>query len=135
VKVGNFVETKQARVGRGSKLPHLSYVGDAEIGESSNIGAGTIFCNYDGVNKQRTLIGNNVFVGSNSSLQAPLTIGDGAYIAMASAITSDVPPDALAVGRARQENKLGYAKRRREQQARRAADAAGTGDAAGGDAP
>jgi bifunctional UDP-N-acetylglucosamine pyrophosphorylase/glucosamine-1-phosphate N-acetyltransferase len=103
VKVGNFVETKKADVGPGSKLPHLSYVGDATIGSDTNIGAGTIFCNYDGVNKNQTVIGSGVFVGSNSSLQAPLTIGDGAYVAMASAVTRDVPADALAVGRARQE--------------------------------
>jgi len=118
VKVGNFVETKKADVGPGSKLPHLSYIGDAKIGSASNIGAGTIFCNYDGVNKNQTTIGDGVFVGSNSSLQAPLTIGDGAYIGMASAITQDVPADALAVGRGRQENKPGYAKRLREKQAR-----------------
>jgi bifunctional UDP-N-acetylglucosamine pyrophosphorylase/glucosamine-1-phosphate N-acetyltransferase len=118
VKVGNFVETKKADVGPGSKLPHLSYVGDAAIGSDCNIGAGTIFCNYDGVNKSQTVLGNGVFIGSNSSLQAPLSIGDGAYIGMASAITQDVPADALAVGRARQENKPGYAKRLRERQAR-----------------
>ncbi|MEZ5338273.1 MAG: bifunctional UDP-N-acetylglucosamine diphosphorylase/glucosamine-1-phosphate N-acetyltransferase GlmU [bacterium] len=114
VKVGNFVETKNAVIGTGSKLPHLQYVGDAELGENVNIGAGTIFCNYDGVNKHRISIGNNVFVGSNSSLQAPLTIGEGAYVAMGSAVTKDVPQDALAVGRARQENKEGYAARLRE---------------------
>jgi bifunctional UDP-N-acetylglucosamine pyrophosphorylase/glucosamine-1-phosphate N-acetyltransferase len=121
VKVGNFVEIKNAVVGRGSKLPHLSYVGDAEIGQNVNIGAGTIFCNYDGVNKQVTRIGNDVFIGSNSSLQAPLEIGDGAYVGMASAITRDVPADALAIGRARQENKPGRARLLREQQARRKA--------------
>lgn len=116
VKVGNFVETKMADVGAGSKLPHLQYVGDATIGENCNIGAGTIFCNYDGVNKHHTVLGDGVFIGSNSSLQAPLNIGDGAYVAMASAITKDVPADALAVGRARQENKAGYAARLREKQ-------------------
>ena len=118
VRVGNFVETKKARVGRGSKLPHLQYVGDATIGENVNIGAGTIFCNYDGVSKHETVIGDNVFVGSNSSLQAPLTIGEGAFIAMGSSITKDVPPGALAVGRSRQENKDGYAERLREKQRR-----------------
>jgi bifunctional UDP-N-acetylglucosamine pyrophosphorylase/glucosamine-1-phosphate N-acetyltransferase len=116
VKVGNFVETKMADVGAGSKLPHLQYVGDATIGENCNIGAGTIFCNYDGINKNHTVLGDGVFIGSNSSLQAPLNIGDGAYAAMASAITKDVPADALAVGRARQENKPGYAARLRERQ-------------------
>ena len=114
VKVGNFVETKNASIGKGSKLPHLQYVGDAELAENVNIGAGTIFCNYDGVNKHRILIGSNVFIGSNSSLQAPLEIGEGAYVAMGSAITKDVPPNALAVGRARQENKEGYAVKLRE---------------------
>jgi bifunctional UDP-N-acetylglucosamine pyrophosphorylase / glucosamine-1-phosphate N-acetyltransferase len=109
VRVGNFVETKKAEVGQGSKLPHLSYVGDATLGRGVNIGAGTIFCNYDGVHKHHTNIGDGVFVGSNSSLQAPLHIGAGAYVAMASAITHDVPADALAVGRARQVNKDGYA--------------------------
>lgn len=114
VRIGNFVETKKARVGAGSKLPHLTYVGDATLGSGVNIGAGTIFCNYDGVSKHHTQLGDGVFVGSNSSLQAPLTIGDGAYVAMASAITHDVPADALAIGRAHQVNKPGYAKRKRE---------------------
>ena len=114
VKVGNFVETKNAEIGTGSKLPHLQYVGDADLGENVNIGAGTIFCNYDGINKHRIRIGNGVFVGSNSSLQAPVTIEEGAYVAMGSAITKDVPANALAVGRARQENKEGYAERLRE---------------------
>ncbi len=114
VKVGNFVETKNADIGAGSKLPHLQYVGDAELGERVNIGAGTIFCNYDGMNKHRIQVGNDVFIGSNSSLQAPLTIEDGAYVAMGSAITKNVPADALAVGRARQENKAGYARMLRE---------------------
>ncbi len=117
VRVGNFVETKKAHVGRGSKLPHLSYVGDATIGVGCNIGAGTIFCNYDGINKHHTTLGDGVFVGSNSSLQAPLSIGDGAFVAMASAVTRDVPSGALAVGRARQENKPGYVERLRRRQA------------------
>jgi bifunctional UDP-N-acetylglucosamine pyrophosphorylase / glucosamine-1-phosphate N-acetyltransferase len=114
VKVGNFVETKKADVGRGSKLPHLQYIGDATLGENVNIGAGTIFCNYDGFAKHHTTLGDNVFIGSNSSLSAPLTIGDGAYVAMASAITKDVPAGALAVARARQENKLDYVKQLKE---------------------
>ena len=132
VKVGNFVETKNAVIGQGSKLPHLQYVGDADLGENVNIGAGTIFCNYDGINKHRTSIGNNVFVGSNSSLQAPVNIGEGAYVAMASAITKDVPANALAVGRSRQENKEGYvaklrekAQRLKEQRAAEKQDGAG----------
>jgi bifunctional UDP-N-acetylglucosamine pyrophosphorylase/glucosamine-1-phosphate N-acetyltransferase len=123
VKVGNFVETKKADVGAGSKLPHLQYVGDATIGEGVNIGAGTIFCNYDGFNKHHITIGEGVFVGSNSSLQAPLTIGDGAFVAMGSAVTHDVPPGALAVGRSHQVNKEGYAHAIRERH--RALKAAG----------
>jgi bifunctional UDP-N-acetylglucosamine pyrophosphorylase/glucosamine-1-phosphate N-acetyltransferase len=125
VKVGNFVETKKADVGRGSKLPHLQYIGDATIGENVNIGAGAIFCNYDGFAKHHTVLGNDVFIGSNASLSAPLTIGDGAYVAMASAITRDVPPGALAVARARQENKLGYVEKLKRRQSRRLEQAKG----------
>lgn len=124
VKVGNFVETKKADVGRGSKLPHLQYIGDATLGENVNIGAGTIFCNYDGFTKHHTTLGDGVFIGSNSSLSAPLTIGDGAYVAMGSAITKDVPPGALAVGRARQENKLDYVRELKERMKRRMEQAA-----------
>ena len=109
VHLGNFVEVKKSRIGAGTKAGHLSYLGDAEIGEKTNIGAGTITCNYDGVNKDMTVIGDNVFIGSNASLVAPVTIGDGAYTASGSVITEDVPADALALGRARQENKPGYA--------------------------
>ncbi|WP_224702231.1 bifunctional UDP-N-acetylglucosamine diphosphorylase/glucosamine-1-phosphate N-acetyltransferase GlmU [Devosia aquimaris] len=109
VHLGNFVEVKKSRIGAGTKAGHLSYLGDAEIGEKTNIGAGTITCNYDGVNKDKTIIGDNVFIGSNASLVAPVTIGDGAYTASGSVITEDVPADALALGRARQENKPGYA--------------------------
>lgn len=108
-KVGNFVEVKNAKLGKGAKLPHLSYVGDADVGSKANLGAGTIVCNYDGVNKARTVIGEGAFVGSNSSLVAPVSIGAGAYIATGSVITRDVEPDALAVARTRQENKPGYA--------------------------
>ena len=108
-KVGNFVEVKKAIIGKGSKINHLSYIGDAEIGENSNIGAGTITCNYDGYSKHKTTIGDGVFVGTHSSLIAPVTIGSGAYLATGGVITKDVPEDALAVGRARQENKLGWA--------------------------
>lgn len=109
VHLGNFVEVKKSRIGAGTKAGHLSYLGDAEIGEKTNIGAGTITCNYDGVNKDKTIIGDNVFIGSNASLVAPVTIGNGAYTASGSVITQDVPADALALGRARQENKSGYA--------------------------
>jgi bifunctional UDP-N-acetylglucosamine pyrophosphorylase/glucosamine-1-phosphate N-acetyltransferase len=111
--LGNFVEMKKTRMGKGAKANHLSYLGDAEIGEATNIGAGTITCNYDGVHKHRTLIGKNVFVGSDSNLVAPIVIGDGAYIGAGSCITHDVPADALAVGRARQVTKEGWAAARR----------------------
>ena len=111
--VGNFVETKKARLGKGAKANHLSYLGDAEIGEGSNIGAGTITCNYDGVNKHRTHIGKNAFVGSDSTLVAPVSVGDGAYIGAGSCITKDVPADALAVGRGRQMIKEDWAAARR----------------------
>jgi bifunctional UDP-N-acetylglucosamine pyrophosphorylase/glucosamine-1-phosphate N-acetyltransferase len=112
-KVGNFVEVKNAKIGKGAKLPHLSYVGDAEVGAKANLGAGTITCNYDGVNKSRTVIGAGAFIGSNSSLVAPVTIGDGAYVASGSVITRDVAADDLAIARAKQENKPGYASKLR----------------------
>ncbi len=113
--VGNFVETKKVKIGKGSKANHLSYLGDAEIGSGANIGAGTITCNYDGVNKHRTLIGDGVFVGSDSTLVAPVAIGEGAYIAAGSTITEEVPPHALALGRARQTTKADWATNRRAQ--------------------
>jgi bifunctional UDP-N-acetylglucosamine pyrophosphorylase/glucosamine-1-phosphate N-acetyltransferase len=106
--VGNFVETKKVRLGRGSKANHLTYLGDAIIGSGTNIGAGAITCNYDGVRKHTTTIGDNVFVGSDSTLVAPITLGDGAYVAAGSCITEDVPPDALALGRSRQTTKEGW---------------------------
>jgi bifunctional UDP-N-acetylglucosamine pyrophosphorylase/glucosamine-1-phosphate N-acetyltransferase len=111
--VGNFVETKKAKLGKGSKASHLTYLGDAEIGEGTNIGAGTITCNYDGVNKHMTRIGKGAFVGSDSTLVAPVTVGDGAYIGAGSCITKDVPADALAVSRAKQANIEGWAAARR----------------------
>jgi len=111
--VGNFVETKKTRLGKGSKASHLTYLGDAEIGEDVNVGAGTITCNYDGVNKHQTMIEDGAFVGSDSVLVAPLRIGKGAYIGAASCITEDVPADALAIGRGRQVTKEGWAKERR----------------------
>ena len=117
--VGNFVEMKKARLGKGAKANHLTYLGDAEIGEAANIGAGTITCNYDGVNKHVTRIGKGAFVGSDSTLVAPVTIGDGAYIGAGSCITKDVPADALAVSRSRQITKEGWAEiRRAKSQAR-----------------
>ena len=111
--VGNFVETKKIKLGRGSKANHLTYLGDAEIGEGVNIGAGTITCNYDGVNKHQTVIEDGVFIGSDSTLVAPVKIGRGAYVAAASCITEDVPADALALGRARQSVKEGWARAKR----------------------
>lgn len=113
-KVGNFCEVKKAEIGEGAKVNHLTYIGDAIVGAHSNIGAGTITCNYDGVNKHETRIGADAFIGSNSSLVAPVTIGDGAYIASGSVITEDVPSEALAFGRARQEVKPERAKLIRE---------------------
>lgn len=113
-KLGNFCEVKNGRIGEGAKVPHLTYVGDAEVGAGANVGAGTIVCNYDGFSKQLTEIGPGSFIGSNSSLVAPLRIGQGAYIASGSVITSDVPDDALAFGRARQATKEGAAHRLRE---------------------
>ena len=113
VHVGNFVETKKVKLGKGSKANHLTYLGDADIGSGVNIGAGTITCNYDGVNKHRTVIGDGVFVGSDSTLVAPIVVGEGSYIAAGSSITEDVPPNALALGRARQVTKPDWAKTRR----------------------
>jgi bifunctional UDP-N-acetylglucosamine pyrophosphorylase / glucosamine-1-phosphate N-acetyltransferase len=114
VHVGNFVETKKAKLGKGAKANHLTYLGDAEVGEGSNIGAGVITCNYDGVHKHATKIGNKAFVGSDSTLVAPVTIGDGAYIGAGSCITKDVDAGALAVGRAHQLNKPGWVAARAE---------------------
>ena len=107
-KVGNFVETKKAIVGNGSKINHLSYVGDAELGESVNVGAGTITCNYDGVNKYKTQIGDNSFVGSNSTLIAPVSIGENAFVAAGSTINTEIPESNLAVARTRQRNVSGW---------------------------
>ena len=115
--IGNFVETKKVRLGRGSKANHLTYLGDAIIGAGTNIGAGAITCNYDGVHKHTTTIGDNVFVGSDSTLVAPLTLGDGAYVAAGSCITEDVPPDALALGRSRQTTKEGWVTARKARKA------------------
>ena len=111
-KIGNFVELKKSTIGRGSKVPHLSYVGDATVGEGVNVGAGTITCNYDGVHKHETKIGDRAFIGTNTSLVAPITVGEGAYVGAGSTITKDVPPGALAVGRAQQIVKEGWAARK-----------------------
>jgi bifunctional UDP-N-acetylglucosamine pyrophosphorylase/glucosamine-1-phosphate N-acetyltransferase len=110
VHIGNFVEIKASDVAAGAKINHLSYIGDASIGAKTNIGAGTITCNYDGFNKYRTTIGAGAFIGSNSALVAPVTIGDGAYIGSGSVVTENVEPDALALARGRQAQKLGWAK-------------------------
>ena len=112
--IGNFCETKKVRVGKGSKANHLSYLGDAEIGQGVNVGAGAITCNYDGVHKHRTVIGDGAFIGSDSTLVAPLTVGAGAYVAAGSCITSDVPADSLALGRSRQVTKPGWVAAKRD---------------------
>ncbi len=114
--VGNFVETKKIKLGKGSKANHLTYLGDAEIGDGVNVGAGTITCNYDGVNKHKTMIEDGVFIGSDSTLVAPVKIGRGAYVGAASCITDDVPADSLALGRARQTVKEGWAAEKRKAQ-------------------
>jgi bifunctional UDP-N-acetylglucosamine pyrophosphorylase / glucosamine-1-phosphate N-acetyltransferase len=111
--VGNFVETKKIKLGKGSKANHLTYLGDAEIGAGVNIGAGTITCNYDGVHKHTTVIEDGVFIGSDSTLVAPVRVGKGAYVGRRRALPSDVPEDALAVGRARQVVKEGWAREKR----------------------
>jgi bifunctional UDP-N-acetylglucosamine pyrophosphorylase/glucosamine-1-phosphate N-acetyltransferase len=111
--VGNFVETKKTRMARGAKANHLAYLGDGVIGEGANIGAGTIFCNYDGFRKHTTTVGDGAFIGSDSQLVAPVTIGANAYVGTGTTVTRDVPADSLAIGRARQENKDGYAPRLR----------------------
>jgi bifunctional UDP-N-acetylglucosamine pyrophosphorylase / glucosamine-1-phosphate N-acetyltransferase len=128
-KVGAFVETKNVQVGEGSKVPHLSYVGDATIGDGANIGAATVFVNYDGVAKHHTTIGDHVRIGSDTMLVAPVTVGDGAYTAAGSVITQDVPPGAMGVARATQRNVAGWVRRRRPgTAAARAAEAAEQAD-------
>jgi bifunctional UDP-N-acetylglucosamine pyrophosphorylase/glucosamine-1-phosphate N-acetyltransferase len=117
-RIGNFVETKAAILDAGVKVNHLSYIGDTHVGPNSNIGAGTITCNYDGFSKHRTEIGAGAFIGSNSSLVAPVTIGNGAYVGSGSVITKDVPDDALAVERSQQTIREGAAKRYREVKSR-----------------
>jgi len=107
-KVGNFVEVKNSRFGEGAKANHLAYIGDAEVGSGSNIGAGTITCNYDGVNKHRTELGENVFIGSNSTLVAPLSVEDNGFVAAGSTVTAKVAESELAVGRAKQRNIKGW---------------------------
>jgi bifunctional UDP-N-acetylglucosamine pyrophosphorylase/glucosamine-1-phosphate N-acetyltransferase len=118
-KVGNFCEVKKAVIGAESKVPHLSYIGDATVGAQVNIGAGTITCNFDGFAKHETIIEDDVFVGSNTNLVAPVTVGKGAIIAAGSTITDPVPPDAVAFGRAPQVNKEGRAAATRQKQQER----------------
>ena len=110
VKIGSFVELKKTTVGKGTKIPHLTYMGDCEVGENTNIGCGTITCNYDGSSKSKTIIGNNCFIGSNSNFVAPVNVGNHSFIAAGSTITEDVPEDSLAIARERQTNKEGWNK-------------------------
>jgi bifunctional UDP-N-acetylglucosamine pyrophosphorylase/glucosamine-1-phosphate N-acetyltransferase len=110
-QIGNFVEIKQAEIAEGAKVNHLTYIGDAYVGPSANVGAGTVTCNYDGIAKHRTEIGAGAFIGSNSSLIAPVKIGAGAYVGSGSVISKDVAPEALAVARAKQEERPGWAAR------------------------
>lgn len=117
--LGNFVETKKIKLGKGSKANHLTYLGDAEIGEGVNVGAGTITCNYDGIHKHKTVIEDGVFVGSDATLVAPVTLGKGSYVAAGSCITADVPADSLALGRARQTVKEGWAREKREKRSQK----------------
>jgi len=132
-KAGAFVEIKNVELGEGSKVPHLTYVGDATIGEHSNIGASTVFVNYDGINKHRTTIGDHVRTGADNMFVAPVTVGDGAYTAAGSVITEDVPPGAMAVSRARQRNIAGWVRLRRP--GSKAAEAARAAEAAQNDRP
>ena len=124
--VGNFVEIKQSEIGEGAKVNHLTYIGDASVGAGANIGAGTITCNYDGFAKHRTEIGAGAFIGSNSSLVAPVKIGEGAYIGSGSVISKDVAPDALALTRSPQEERPGWAAKMRERRGRQAEEPAET---------
>ena len=118
MRIGNFVEVKNAELGERVAAGHLSYLGDATIGAGTNIGAGVITCNYDGFAKHRTTIGERAFVGSNTTLVAPVQVGDGALTAAGSVVTKEVPADALALGRARQENRDGWAAARRERRSK-----------------
>ena len=113
VKIGNFVEVKNSNVGVGTKLPHLQYIGDSDVGSNVNLGCGTVTVNYDGKLKHRTVIGDNAFVGCNTSLVAPVSVGEGAYIGAGSVITKDVPAGELAIGRARQKVITGWADKRK----------------------
>jgi bifunctional UDP-N-acetylglucosamine pyrophosphorylase/glucosamine-1-phosphate N-acetyltransferase len=122
VHIGNFVEVKKSRIGKGSKANHLSYLGDSTIGSGVNVGAGTITCNYDGVNKYRTIIEDEVFIGSDSQLVAPVRVKKGAYIGAGTTVTADVPPQALAITRVPQRTIEGYAKRKKHPHKKTKAD-------------
>ena len=112
VKVGDFVELKNSAIGEGTKLSHLTYVGDSDVGAGCNFGCGTVTCNYDGKHKYRTVIGDRVFIGCNTNFVPPVTVGDGAYIAAATTVTDDIPAGQLSIGRARQENKSNWRDKR-----------------------
>ena len=131
-KAGAFVEIKNSNVGPGSKVPHLSYIGDTDIGERTNIGAGTITANYDGTNKHRTEIGDGAFVGVDTMLVAPVSVGEGAYTGAGSVITGDVPPGALGIARERQKNIEGYTERRKQRDSSERDGADGGKNPAGG---
>lgn len=118
-KIGAFVQLKNCTLGRGTKMAHLTYVGDSDVGEGCNFGCGTVTCNYDGFQKFRTTIGDHVFVGCNTNLVPPVTVGDGAYIAAATTVTQDVPADAMVIGRARQQVKEGWAAANREKKGKK----------------
>ena len=118
-KIGAFVQLKNCNLGRGTKMAHLTYVGDSDVGEDCNFGCGTITCNYDGFKKFRTTIGSNVFVGCNTNFVPPVTVGDGAFIAAATTVTGDVPENAMAIGRARQEVKEGWAEENRKKKGKK----------------
>ena len=111
-RVGNFVEVKKSTIGKGSKINHLSYIGDTDIGADVNVGAGTITCNYDGSKKHKTVIDDGAFIGSNTALVAPVRVGKNSYVAAGSTVTKDVPDGDLALGRGRQVNKTGWTKKK-----------------------
>ena len=118
-KIGAFVQLKNCNLGKGTKMAHLTYVGDSDVGENCNFGCGTVTCNYDGFQKFRTTIGNHVFVGCNTNFVPPVAVGDGAYIAAATTVTQDVPADAMVIGRQRQQVKEGWAAANREKKGKK----------------
>ena len=118
-KIGAFVQLKNCNLGKGTKMAHLTYVGDSDVGDNCNFGCGTVTCNYDGFVKSRTTLGSNVFVGCNTNLVPPVRVGDGAYIAAATTVTQDVPADAMVIGRSRQTVKEGWAEENRRKKAKK----------------